>query len=394
MSLAESHVPPPVTVLRAERGGAKAERAAKEADYSPAMELADMRELQAISTKLIQEDASGLYDAILDAALKLLHSDMGSMQLYDPVRDGLKLLSSRGFEEDKIVLFDWVDRNAGTSCAVALRSGTRAAIPDIETCEHVVGTAAHGPLRLCGIRGALSTPLVSRSGTVIGMITNHWKTPYEPTERALLLIDVLARQAADLIDRSRNEERIVLLGHEAEHRAKNMLAMVQAVVRLTKADTADELKAAIAGRINALDNVHRLFVASNWTGANLRAVAMEELSPYRRPEDLNTWLSGPDVMLEPGAAQGISMTLHELATNAAKYGALSVPGGQVQLRWSRHDGCINFCWTERGGPPVKVPSRRGVGTKVMESMIQAQLKGAIAFDWRDEGLVCTFSLPG
>ena len=393
MSLSETSLRQPSPAFLAERLGAKADRAANDAEHSRALELADMRELQAISTRLIQEDAAGLYDAILDAALRLARSDMATMQLFDPARDGLKLLSSRGFDPEHIVLFDWVERDAGTSCAVALRSGVRAVIPDIETCEHVVGTAAHEPLRQCGIRGALSTPLVSRSGAVIGMITNHWKIPYEPTERALLLIDVLARQAADLIDRSRNEERIVLLAHEAEHRAKNMLAVVQAIVRLTKADTADELKRAVTGRINALDNVHRLFVQSNWAGADLRTLAVEELSPYRKPEDLKAELSGPDVMLNQAAAQAVSMTLHELATNAAKYGALSAPGGHVRIVWSRRNGGLHFCWTESGGPPVQTPSKRGVGTKVMESMIQGQMHGTIRFDWRAQGLCCDFSLP-
>lgn len=363
------------------------------AEDSQAMELADMRELQAISTKLIQEDANGLHDAILDAALRLLRSDMASMQLYDSARGGLKLLSYRGFDPVHIQLFDWVEKDAGTSCAQALRTGARAVIHDIETCDFVVGTPAQSALRLCDIRGALSTPLVSRTGTVIGMITNHWKTPYEPTERALLLVDVLARQAADLLDRSRNEERIVVLAREAEHRSKNMLAAVQAVVRLTKAETAAELKEAIVGRINALDNVHRLFIQSNWSGADLRTLVTEELSPYLKAEALKAEVSGPDIVLEPNVAQSVSMTLHELATNAAKYGALSASGGHVRVHWSRKDDRLFFRWEERGGPPVKEPTKRGVGTRVMDSMIRGQLNGTITFDWRAEGLICEFSLP-
>src|ERR1700744_1783274 len=129
-----------------------------------ATELAEMRELQAISTRLIQEDGKGLYDAILESAQKLLRSDMASMQLFDASRDGLTLLSSRGFDPSDIKLFDWVERGAGTSCAIALRAGARVSIPDIEVCELVVGTPSHAALRQCGIRAALSTPLVSRDG--------------------------------------------------------------------------------------------------------------------------------------------------------------------------------------------------------------------------------------
>ncbi|HEY4274726.1 MAG TPA: sensor histidine kinase, partial [Rhizomicrobium sp.] len=248
--------------------------------------------------------------------------------------------------------------------------------------------------RACGIRAAQSTPLVTRSGEMIGMITNHWRVPHQPGERALLMIDVLARQAADLIDRSRREERIVMLAREAEHRAKNMLAAVQAVVRLTKADTAEELKKTITGRVNALSNVHRLFVKSNWAGADLRTLVTEELSPYRKPEDLQADVSGPDILLEPNAAQAMSMTLHELATNAAKYGALSVAGGKVDVRWSRDaEGGLAMRWDESGGPAVTAPSKRGVGTAVMDSMMRGQLGGAIRFDWRPHGLLCEFRVP-
>jgi two-component sensor histidine kinase len=379
--------------LVAERGAASVDSDAKSVDARQAIELAYMRELQAISTHLIQENASGLYDAILDAALRLLHSDMATIQLYEPGRDGLKLLTSRGFDPKDILLFDWVERDAGTSCAQALRTGSRTVIPDMESCDYVVGTPAHDALRVCEIRAAQSTPLVSRTGALIGMITNHWKEPHEPAEVELQLVDVLARQAADLIDRSRNEERVAVLAREAEHRSKNMLAAVQAVVRLTKAETADEFKKAIMGRINALDNVYRLLVQSNWSGADLRTLVTEELSPYRKPEDLKAEISGPDLAIGPDTAQAISMTLHELATNAAKYGALSAPGGYVRVAWSCKNSTLALRWEERGGPPVKEPSKRGVGSRVMDSMIRGQFHGAIKFDWRKEGLSCEFSLP-
>ena len=93
-------------------------------------------------------------------------------------------------------------------------------------------------------------------------------------------------------------------------------------------------------------------------------------------------------------AQAIAVTLHELATNAAKYGALSVPDGHVQVEWSRApDGRLVLRWTETGGPPVEPPTRRGFGTRVMESMIRGQLKGEMRFDWRAEGLACEIVLP-
>lgn len=392
MSMNENS-PSQVVPFPADRSG---KPAAYEQDAAPsvsAMEFDDMRQLQAISTRLIQEDAESLHDAILDAALNLLRSDMATMQLFDPARNGLTMLSSRGFDPEHIKLFHWVGRDAGSSCAAAMRAASRVTIPDIELSEHCVGKPEHGALRLCGIRAAQSTPLLSRDGTMIGMITNHWRQPHTPDERALQLIDVLARQAADLIDRRKNEAHIALLAREAEHRAKNMLAAVLAVVRLTKADTAQEMKDVITGRIGALDNVHRLFVETNWAGADLRVLITGELTPYLKREDLAADIGGPGVQLGTNAAQAVSMTLHELATNAAKYGALSASGGQVRVHWTRDDAKVTIRWAETGGPAITKPRKRGVGTKVMESMINGQTGGTIRHDWRAEGLFCEFSLP-
>jgi two-component sensor histidine kinase len=359
-----------------------------------ATELADMRRLQDVSTRLIQEGNGGLYDTILDAAVGLMRSDTATMQMFDPAKGQLQLLGARGFDPASIGSFEWVGHDTGTSCAAALRAGRRVILPDIDQCDFIVGTPAYDALRACGIRAAQSTPLMSRSGALIGMITNHWREPHEPSERDLLLIDVLARQAADLIERKRSEERIVILAREAEHRAKNILATVQATVRLTKSDTPEALKHAIEGRIQALANAHRLFVQSNWTGADLRSVATQELSPYCQDGDNRARIDGPNVFLEPNMAQTIAMTLHELATNAAKYGALSAPKGHVEVRWSRAtDGTIVLRWTEAGGPPVKHPEHQGFGTRVMDSMI-GQLNGSMHFDWRADGLACEITLPG
>jgi len=200
--------------------------------------------------------------------------------------------------------------------------------------------------------------------------------------------------ARDITVRKRNEEQIALLAREAEHRAKNVLATVQATVQLTQADTPEALKQAIAGRIQALANVHRLFIQSRWMGADLHSVVSQELSPYCQEGDARARIDGPSLLLEPNSAQTIAVTLHELATNAAKYGALSVPAGRIQVEWSRAaDGRIVLRWIETGGPPVKPLTRRGFGMRVMESMIRGQLKGKMRFDWGAEGLVCEIALP-
>jgi len=201
--------------------------------------------------------------------------------------------------------------------------------------------------------------------------------------------------ARDITEQKRVQDQIANLARETEHRSKNVLANVQAIVAVSQADTVDGLKWAIEGRIRALANVHSLFVETQWRGANLQTIAKNELAPYSEANERRVRIYGPPLLLAPDIAQAIAMTLHELATNAAKYGALSAPDGQIDLKWSRQGaGRLTLQWTEIGGPAVHKPRRRGFGSRIIEQMI-AQLNGALGFDWRADGLVCQieFDLP-
>ena len=198
----------------------------------------------------------------------------------------------------------------------------------------------------------------------------------------------------DITERKRSEAQIVNLAREAEHRTKNILAAVLATVRLSRSDTSDDLKKLIEGRIHALAKVHTLFVQSRWAGADLRSLVTQELLPYRGERDARVRIDGPTLMLEPNTAQTIAISLHELATNAAKYGSLSAADGRVEIAWSgTPDGPLRLRWTESGGPAVRPPTRRGFGTKIIEKIIAGQLRGEVRFDWRDEGLTCEIALP-
>ena len=198
--------------------------------------------------------------------------------------------------------------------------------------------------------------------------------------------------ARDITQQKRNQEQIAILAREAEHRSKNLLATVQATINLSQSDTPEGLKHAIEGRIRALANVHSLFVETRWIGAELSAIATQELAPYSETDETRVQIDGPQVLLEPNAAQAIAVALHELATNAAKYGALSVAKGQVDLKWSHEaDERLILRWTEIGGPAVQPPARQGFGARVVERMI-GQLKGKARFDWCPQGLVCEITL--
>jgi PAS domain S-box-containing protein len=199
--------------------------------------------------------------------------------------------------------------------------------------------------------------------------------------------------ARDITEQRRAQEQIATLAREAEHRSKNLLATVQAVVNLSNSDTPKGLKEAIEGRVLALANVHSLFVETRWIGADLSTIAAQELAPYSAEHKGRVRLDSAPILLEPNTAQAMAVVVHELATNAAKYGALSVPEGQVDLQWLQQPhGRLNLRWTETGGPEVQVPTRKGFGSRIIGQMI-AQLKGTCHFDWRPEGLILELTVP-
>jgi PAS domain S-box-containing protein len=200
--------------------------------------------------------------------------------------------------------------------------------------------------------------------------------------------------ARDITEQKQIQEQISILAREAEHRSKNVLANVQAIINLSQSDTSERLKEVISGRIQAMANVHSLFVESRWIGAEVSAIAKQELAPYlEEGHDKRIVMEGLQTVLEPTAAQAIAVVLHELATNAAKYGALSNAKGRIGLAWSRtEDGQLILRWTELGGPTVNAPERKGFGSRLIEGTI-SPLGGKVLFDWRAEGLVCEIVVP-
>lgn len=197
----------------------------------------------------------------------------------------------------------------------------------------------------------------------------------------------------DITERRAAEERQALLAREVDHRARNALAVVQSIIRLSRAQSIDSYVAIVEGRIRALALAHILLSQSRWQGADLRRLVDEELAPFRTGETDRVSTAGPEVLLHPASAQALAVALHELSTNAAKYGALSSTSGRLVLGWELQQGVLVIRWIESGGPPIMAPSALGYGSKVITAAIERQLGGRVQFDWREEGLRCTFSIP-
>ena len=199
--------------------------------------------------------------------------------------------------------------------------------------------------------------------------------------------------AIDITKRKEAEERQDLLAREVDHRARNALAVVQSIVRLTRASSVDGYIAAVEGRIKALARAHALLSDSRWHGADLGALVAEELAPYRIAEAEKVKITGPKVSLQPHVAQGLALALHEMATNAAKHGALSSVAGSVSVTWKTQPDSLALVWQESGGPTIAPPPARSFGLNVIRASVENQLGGEAAFDWNAQGLQCTLSIP-
>lgn len=205
--------------------------------------------------------------------------------------------------------------------------------------------------------------------------------------------------AVDIAARREAEERERLLAREVDHRAKNLLGVIQSVVQLTRGDDVGELKTAVTGRIQALARAHSLLAAGRWEGVELGALVHEELAAFGREGSDRIRIEGARLRLRPGASQALALAIHELATNAAKYGALSVEAGSVHVAWrqrgtSGDSSQLELIWTERGGPAVQAPpEQRGFGSTVIRSSVERQLGGSLDLQWAAAGLVCRMVLP-
>lgn len=225
-----------------------------------------------------------------------------------------------------------------------------------------------------------ATPLFDRRGKVRGAVA--------------AFIDITDRKAA--------EDRERLLSREVDHRAKNIMAVVQAIVQLTPASDVGSFRSAVEGRIRSLARTHGLLAENRWNGAELHKLILEELSPYLPSQEepraqTAVHITGPEVTLPPEMAQSLALVFHELATNAAKYGSLSVPAGRVFAEWEIADSkplkMLQLVWEELGGPPVVAPEQKGFGLYLIKKAMEHQLGGKLKWHWSEEGLRVEIAVP-
>jgi two-component sensor histidine kinase len=201
----------------------------------------------------------------------------------------------------------------------------------------------------------------------------------------------------DITRRKQAEKRQDLLSAELDHRVKNVLARVAAVVRHTRrrSGSADEFVKAVDGRIQSLAAAHALLSQSRWSGVSLADLIGHQLAPYTT--DANATISGPDVTLTSAQTQALAMVIHELVTNAAKHGALSSLDGKVSVRWDRIGAdaaaFLTITWRELGGESTVVPVRSGYGLSLIRDLIPHELGGTVDLTFPSDGACCKIQIP-
>lgn len=248
----------------------------------------------------------------------------------------------------------------------------------------------------------LETP----EGLPLGTLCVLDDKPRDLTEEQGFTLRALARQVMAqmelrraLAEQKRAQEQQQLLIRELHHRVKNTLATVQAIMSSTArpSSSLDEFCSAFAGRIGSLGKTHSLLTEESWQAIPLRDLVCLELEPYDDDTGTRVKLRGPHLELPPLVAVPIGMAIHEMTTNAAKYGALSEYGGVVEVTWDivteGDQRKLRLAWVERNGPPVEKPTRQGFGSRLIERVLKAQIHADVTTDYRREGLQTHIVVP-
>jgi PAS domain S-box-containing protein len=237
---------------------------------------------------------------------------------------------------------------------------------------------------------------VHPDGTVLWLRGRGQVIARGPDGKAQRMVSIVT----DVTDRKAAEEHIEFLMHEISHRSKNLLMVIQSIARRTArtAGSLEDFERRFERRLQGLAASHDVLVSKNWQGAPLASLVRQQLVPFAEIQGSRIELAGPDVVVTAEAAQALGLAIHELATNAIKYGALSVPAGKVSVSWALQGDAgaaraLSLNWVEQGGPRVTPPQRKGFGHVVIGEMVERSLNGKVAMEFAAEGLNWSVSIP-
>jgi PAS domain S-box-containing protein len=496
----------------------------KQANMRIAADLEAMKRLHRVGIECARSENEMNYclEEIVEAAIAITGANKGNVQLFDPTSGGLTIAAQRGFEEPFLKYFARLDDT--TACGIAAQTHERMVVEDV---AH--GISIEKPslsvLLDAGVRAVVSEPLISSSGKLLGVLAIHFSLPHRPGERELQLLDLLARQAADFLERRaaveqlrdseermraivntaqngiitiddkgtienlnpaaarmfgyraqdvvgrnvtllmperyhqqhdtglknylktgqskvigiereltglrkngstfpmevtvseitvagrrmfvgvlhnitnrmRSAERQATLIAELDHRVKNVLARVAMLAATTRkgSTSIENYVSTLQGRVQSMAVAHSLLSQGRWENVGLGALVEKQLAPYATGS--NVMIKGEDITLGAAEVQAVAMVLHELVTNAAKYGSLSVPDGRVCITWDRVNldagAKLLFEWRELGGPPVQPEISSSYGTSLIRNLIPHELGGRVDLAYTPGGASCEIEIP-
>lgn len=235
--------------------------------------------------------------------------------------------------------------------------------------------------------------MVWPDGTILWLRGYGHVVARTPEGKAHRLVSIVA----DVTERKAAEDHAQFLMHELSHRSKNLLAVIQSISRRTArtAPTIEEFESRFGRRLQGLAASHDVLVRNSWQGAPLADLMRQQLVPFVDIQGSRIELIGPDIVVTAEATQAIGLAIHELATNAVKYGALSVPAGRIMISWKFDSETHKLLlkWVEQGGPSVIPPSRNGFGYLVIHEMIERSLNATVSLEFATQGLEWTVSMP-
>jgi two-component sensor histidine kinase len=356
-------------------------------------EVEDLKRIHNLSLRLAE--ANTLNDVLLDVlrtAAGLVDARLGSVQLLNP--DGkLDMIGQIGFGDSVLDQFATVSLEDCSTCAVALKRRSRVTVRDLRTDRDFTEIAS--ALRSHGAVGAVSTPILDKAGEVLAMFSVYWLDAHEPDDRELGVLDLCAELAGRHVERSvvaralrDHDQRQALLMRELAHRGKNLLSVIQAIATrsLRGERTLDEAREVFIGRLGALANTYNTLTDETPESVQL----LDVVSAGLRSHSERSHIQGPAIVVPARKAQTLALVIHELATNAAKYGALSTPSGRVEVRWEitktdDDDGRFSLEWSETGGPLTDPPTRQGFGSVIITSVVGSELKCEPTMQYRERG---------